>query len=634
MTYHDGIDSVEILLEGRFDKKVAAPCDQKAGWKKAGNKCVRVEAKKKKTNLGLQLGLGAAGVALGAGGIAAGAALAGQASRGKDVRSRRAGESDEEFNRRNTPYTKAPEYKAGDDPFEYVSKGNAKDPFVREEFKKKLEELRQKMREEQAKAREQEKQKGQGSKTQGSTGQSSVGTERKSKPKNFQEEIGLDESATAKEVRQKYIELAKKYHPDVSKDPAAAEKMKDLNAKYEKWKAANIKKDSYLQAIDLIDLEIRRRTDAATRNRPTSLKCKPGYKQQGAVCKPIVKGEAEVPSANGRRSGGTNGRPAGRGKKRRGAGGAGTLIAGAATAVVAGSAVALPLIELERINGKDKKGGVKIPPEGLSPERLANYNKQFEKGDLVRQKFVLPTGTVGYHYGVYIGPDEETGEPKMLHLNPVMEKGRQKGVGVVITGMKPNKSDGGGYEYEKDPDSPPKEKKVDIDKKLKDLEPYIGKTVDFNIFDKNCEAFARSVVGQEGKSLQTAQMSRVGRSIGRNTFGKLISLTVTKGRKNEISLKDIQSVLEKEVTKVRGKGMTKKRDADIPDKLSTDTPIGWEAFLKETEDGNYQIMSPEEVLDVANSYTNTQIKTAYLKGYFLFLAAASYVDGDSNDQAR
>lgn len=36
--------------------------------------------------------------------------------------------------------------------------------------------------------------------------------------------LGLDEGASQQEIRRKYYELAKKYHPDVAKDEATSQK--------------------------------------------------------------------------------------------------------------------------------------------------------------------------------------------------------------------------------------------------------------------------------------------------------------------------------------------------------------------------------------------------------------------------
>ena len=48
--------------------------------------------------------------------------------------------------------------------------------------------------------------------------------------------LELDSSATPEEVRQAYLRLAKKYHPDVNKDPGSTEKMQKINQAYSELK--------------------------------------------------------------------------------------------------------------------------------------------------------------------------------------------------------------------------------------------------------------------------------------------------------------------------------------------------------------------------------------------------------------
>ena len=45
--------------------------------------------------------------------------------------------------------------------------------------------------------------------------------------------LGIEPGATKKEVKEAYVKKAKQYHPDVQKDPAAEEKMKQVNLAYE-----------------------------------------------------------------------------------------------------------------------------------------------------------------------------------------------------------------------------------------------------------------------------------------------------------------------------------------------------------------------------------------------------------------
>ncbi|WP_169776528.1 DnaJ C-terminal domain-containing protein [Campylobacter mucosalis] len=47
------------------------------------------------------------------------------------------------------------------------------------------------------------------------------------------ETLGVSKSASADEIKKAYRRLARKYHPDVNKDPGAEDKFKEINAAYE-----------------------------------------------------------------------------------------------------------------------------------------------------------------------------------------------------------------------------------------------------------------------------------------------------------------------------------------------------------------------------------------------------------------
>ena len=50
--------------------------------------------------------------------------------------------------------------------------------------------------------------------------------------RDYYEVLGVDRGADKKEIKRAYRRLAKKYHPDVSDDPAAAEKFKEISEAY------------------------------------------------------------------------------------------------------------------------------------------------------------------------------------------------------------------------------------------------------------------------------------------------------------------------------------------------------------------------------------------------------------------
>ena len=51
--------------------------------------------------------------------------------------------------------------------------------------------------------------------------------------KSLYETLGVNENASADEIKKAYRKLARKYHPDINKDESAVEKFKEINAAYE-----------------------------------------------------------------------------------------------------------------------------------------------------------------------------------------------------------------------------------------------------------------------------------------------------------------------------------------------------------------------------------------------------------------
>ncbi|MBK5646144.1 MAG: DnaJ domain-containing protein, partial [Acinetobacter sp.] len=67
--------------------------------------------------------------------------------------------------------------------------------------------------------------------------------------KNYYEELGVSRDASADEIKKAYRKLARKYHPDISKEADAEAKMQAINVAYDTL-SDSTKKAEYDQILD------------------------------------------------------------------------------------------------------------------------------------------------------------------------------------------------------------------------------------------------------------------------------------------------------------------------------------------------------------------------------------------------
>ena len=268
------------------------------------------------------------------------------------------------------------------------------------------------------------------------------------------------------------------------------------------------------------------------------LKCKPGFKQQGAVCKPIK--EVEASKSSGNQSSGEQSKPK---KKSSFPILPVSLAAGAILGVGVGVGGKALVDEALRATNAEVSHLKKFPPGNMSESELQaiaiEYDKRFKPGDLIRCGFAQ--GKVDgkeawvHHYGIYAGKGTIIETSLDLSGAPSVRTGRVH-------------SDGGGKvstsEYELVP-MPEGVTPFSNEKSLQLAKSLVGIPFNWDMLSSNCESFARACAYGQAESTQGDKT----RPFTRNAVAKMLKVldpVVTNG-KNGAGLKanEIQAEMEK-----------------------------------------------------------------------------------------
>jgi hypothetical protein len=309
--------------------------------------------------------------------------------------------------------------------------------------------------------------------------------------------LGVDEDADWQTVRKAYKAQAKKYHPDLNKDPKAEDMMKKVNDAfdnmdklYESEKRKDIASALIVQRLNL---------DFKDELHPRDNAGKFAKKNGGASPK-----GAAIAGLRSRKS------PASGGIKNKKLNKALLVTGVASVAAVGVMGAAAMQIKGDLAGSSIPFDSIRQPPGGIPDEQTMKTYDAMQPGDLIRKSFKGNLGT-RQHYGVYVGKDPDTGDHMVVDTG-VDWKDRDGVPYVRKQGLTWGASESD-TEWEVVP-----EKEMHLKKGTKKLsreevvaraDKMLYQKFTYKGFESNCEAFARAVVEGEAYSSQGMKVSKL-----------------------------------------------------------------------------------------------------------------------------
>lgn len=304
----------------------------------------------------------------------------------------------------------------------------------------------------------------------------------------------------------------------------------------------------------------------ARRTRAGSLlKCKPGYKQVGAVCQPInrkKKNNILTTSAlfaasaiaaksllNKRSNGQTSlqqlentfsskyAKP--------------LKIAGISSGIVSSTLIGITALTYRDLKtSQEPFDSIRpLPNNAPDAQTIAKY-ETFKPGDLIRRNFrSTQKGPVDdligsrQHYAVYVGKDPKTGI--MLAVGFSSKGDKLTGDVEVKDILKPDyAAEFTEYEVVPDSDLNPKRRNIPREQIVNTAKDLVGKDFKYGIFSSNCENFARAIVEGEDYSHISKKVNPLSRFLLESLDNSIIKQSLTNEEieqqlQNSFSIKDI-----------------------------------------------------------------------------------------------